>query len=192
MTKLMEWRMALERHTRKPRFSLLLALLAAGCASDPQQHLYVLAPAAHSLSDNAPGGTRPEVQLQPVLVPDYLDTTDILIRTGPNEVKASATAQWAERLSEGIAHALRADLAARLPDSRIELSPPTDGAARQIRVTVDSLDMWPDGHCVLVAHWIDGKQAGQGHFSAAAAAPVSDARRVSDLAGLVDQLAGRL
>jgi uncharacterized lipoprotein YmbA len=96
---------------------------------------------------------RPAIQLQPVTIPDYLDTTDILLRSGQNELKVSPTGRWAERLSDGLDHALMADLLIRLPGDQVTAAPPTSGSARQIRVTVEAFDVRPDGRCILTAAW---------------------------------------
>jgi len=179
-----------QKRTLFPRVCCLLAGLLPGCASEPPAHIYLLATPAESVADTPQSGA--DVQLQPVLIPDYLDTTDILLRTGPHQVKASVAGEWGERLSAGIAHALRADLAARLPEDRVTLGPPTDATAQQILLTVDALDMWPDGHCVLIAHWRTGVHAAQGAFAHAAAAQATDESRVALLAGLVEDLAKRI
>ena len=171
---------------------LLLSLLLTGCASSPPPRIYLLATQADHGENIMPDTTAPTLQVQPILIPDYLDTTDLLLRIGPHEVHASTTGQWGERLSAGIVHALRADLAARLPRDRVTLGPPIDGAAQQILVTVDALDMWPDGRCVLIAHWHTGKRRGQGMFKNTADVNASDEVRVANLAGLIAQLAARI
>ena len=53
--------------------------MVAACLSSPAPAIYVLSHAVDSTmqTNSAPGG--PAVQLQRVLVPDYLDTTDILL-----------------------------------------------------------------------------------------------------------------
>ena len=40
----------------------------------------------------------PVVELKPVSLPDYLNSTDILLRDGQNELTASPTGRWGERL----------------------------------------------------------------------------------------------
>ena len=172
--------------------SLLLCAILSGCASTPPPGIYLLAPQADASTTNAPASGAPALQLQRISLPDYLDTTDILMRTGPHELQASTTAQWGERLSAGIAHALRADLTARLPQDRITLEQSNDPSAQQILVTVDALDMWPDGHCVLDAHWQTGHRGGQGVFTTAADGHATDEMRVAKLAGLIAELAGRI
>jgi uncharacterized lipoprotein YmbA len=93
------------------------------------------------------------LQLQRVLVPDYLDTTDILLRVGTHELHESTSGRWGERLSLGITRALRADLAGQLALDVTSASEPGANFARQILVNVDAFDVWNDGRCVLIADW---------------------------------------
>jgi uncharacterized lipoprotein YmbA len=125
-------------------------------------------------------------------MPDYLDTTDIVLRYGPHQMKPSTTGEWGQRLSAGIAQTLRTDLAAFLPRDIVTLGPPIDGGARQVLVTVDALDMWPDGKCSLVAHWTAGGREGHGVFSVPANGKADDETRVASLAAAIQQLAGRI
>jgi uncharacterized lipoprotein YmbA len=138
------------------RVVVLGALIAviAGCISHPRPpNIYVLSNAENSLSATTAAVAGPVLQLQPVLIPDYLDTTDIRLRIGQHELRSSATGRWGERLSSGIAHALRADLAARLPLDMVILAQPAEKSVRQLLITVDAFDVWADGHCVLSANW---------------------------------------
>ena len=173
---------------RLPQPSPFLALLVLGCAATPPPRVYLLSPPAQNLAEPRAGA----VQLKSVILPDYLDTTDMMLRIAPHEVQVSATAQWAERLSAGITRALRADLTARMPGTRVAAGQPIDGAASRLLVTIDALDMWPDGSCVLAAHWAVGTLAGQGQFTVPASDHPTDERRVADLAALIDRLAARI
>jgi uncharacterized lipoprotein YmbA len=133
-----------------------------------------------------------------VLVPDYLDTTDILLRDGRNEIKVDPTGRWGERLSDGLTQALAADLAARLPRESVVLDA-SDRAGRRLLVSVQALDLWPDGHCVMAADWSlvepGAKTAaitGSGRFDTGAVADMSsasDANRVDAIARTVAKLA---
>jgi uncharacterized protein len=131
-----------------------LISITAGCISHRErQHVYAL-DAALDTTRNAEADLRgPELQLQRVLVPDYLDTTDILLRVGTHEIRESSSGRFGERLSLGITHALRSDLAVRLPLDTIALAQPAEKSARQILVTVDVFDVWQNGRCVLAANW---------------------------------------
>ena len=130
-----------------------LTCVVAGCMSGRARQIYVLSDPVDTPPDNKAVVGRTELQLERVLVPDYLDTTDILSRVGEHELHASSSGRWGERLSSGIMHALWADLAIRLPQDGVTLARPAERSARQILVTVDAFDVWPNGHCVLAANW---------------------------------------
>ncbi len=179
-----------------------LACIGAGCMSHREhQHLYAL-DAALDTPRNAEAALKgPELQLQRVLVPDYLDTTDLLLRVGTHEIRESSTGRFGERLSVGITHALRSDLAVRLPLDSITLAHPAEESARQILVTVNEFDVWQNGRCVLTANWsILGADrrgvltADRGTFITAPAGDgiSNDAATVSAMADAVRQLADRI
>jgi uncharacterized lipoprotein YmbA len=148
----------------------------------------------------APNTMTPKQRLEVrrILVPDYLDGTDILMRSGSDEVKASATGRWGERLSVGVTRALRADLAARLPQYSI-VQDGSSNPQRQLRITIDALDLWPNGRCVLAANWSFVDQdstvpvtSGSGTFdslNAGATATVTDASLVESVARTLGKLA---
>jgi uncharacterized lipoprotein YmbA len=131
---------------------LVLNSVVAACISSPEPATYVLSHAVDFTmeTDSASG---PVVQLRRVLVPDYLDTTDILERVGQYRLKSSSTGRWGERLSLGMTHALGSDLAIGLPTNRVTFGHPAEKSVRQIVVSVDRFDVWGDGHCVLTANW---------------------------------------
>lgn len=133
---------------------LALMILVAGCGSSPETRIYVLgdppAPAANASTLSG----RPVIRLLPVSVPDYVDTQDILFRGGQNEVTASQTGRWAERLSVGMTHALFAALGTRLPAANIVAADrPIIPPVQQIQVDVESLEIRPDGRCLVIARW---------------------------------------
>jgi uncharacterized lipoprotein YmbA len=180
----------------RPVVIALLSLIA-GCASHPSRNIYVLNSASDSSVSGGGANAAPTLHLERVLVPDYLDTTDILLRVDEHELQASRSGHWGERLSAGIAHALRADLAARLPMETVVLGRTADRSARQILVTVDAFDVWADGHCILKANWSleTGNRVvlknGYGTFTVpvAGGAAGGDGAIVSSMANAVSQLA---
>ena len=133
--------------------SVALTSVVAGCTSGRPRQIYVLTDAVDTPMDNKAAVGRTELQLERVMVPDYLDTTEILSRAGEHELQSSASGRWAERLSLGIMHALWADLAIRLPQDRVVFARAPEKSAEQILVNVDAFDVWPNGHCVLAANW---------------------------------------
>jgi uncharacterized lipoprotein YmbA len=182
---------------------LALFLGVAGCSSGPPVRIFVLTPPltpAVALTPplRSPSGSTEQLEVRRVLVPDYLDTTDILLREGRNEVKPSSTGRWGERLSEGLTHALAAELAVRLPSGSVVLDA-SSKPQRQLLINVQALDLWPDGRCVLAASWSivnrDPPRAtatGSGSFDTAPAAggfAAGDARLVEAVARTVRKLA---
>jgi uncharacterized lipoprotein YmbA len=139
----------------KKRTALCLTLLLALCActSGPPIRTFVLAPALQAVGPSPmPTSSPGRIVIRRVLVPDYLDTTDIVVREGNNEVKASHTGKWGERLSQGLTHALAADLATRLPSNILVLDS-SNTEDRQLLINVNGLDLWQDGRCVISATW---------------------------------------
>ncbi len=139
---------------KRPLSFLPVILVAcASCSSGPPRSIYSLSAPVDTAAGISNVTARPAIELQRVSVPDYLDTTDIILRTRGNELKVSATGRWAERLSEGLNHALMADLVVRLPGDQITAAPPNRRMERQILVTIEAFDIEPDRRCVLTAAW---------------------------------------
>jgi uncharacterized lipoprotein YmbA len=176
---------------------LLICLVA--CASEPPLRTYLLTPPLGSAA-LTPKTALPTARIvvPRVLIPDYLDTTDILLRDGSNEVTVSATGQWGERLSHGLTRALAADLAARLPFDEVLLET-SSSAQRQVLINVNALDLWPDGRCAIAASWTIVDQAashavasGSGTFTSSLSGRLmggDDARLVDAIARAVGKLA---
>ena len=131
---------------------VVLLLCLGACSSAPPLRIYLLTPPLQ-LAAPAPTPASPtaHIAIRRVLVPDYLDTTDILLRDGTNEVKVSTTGRWGERLSYGLTRALAADLGSRLPSALVSLE--ASDSKRQVLVNVNALDIWPDGRCAMAASW---------------------------------------
>jgi uncharacterized protein len=127
-----------------------LTCVLASCASEPARRLYILGSPFDSTDTAA---NAPVVRLRRVLLPDYLDSTDIVWRAGRHQLQTSPTGRWGERLSLGITQALAADLMVKLPQDRVVWNDPGQKSAREILVDVEGFDVWPDGHCVLSATW---------------------------------------
>jgi uncharacterized protein len=145
---------------RRPLRAARLALLGAAClvldacgSSAPPPALYVLGAAPEAVAAVAPQAGLPVVEVKPVGVPDYLDTTDLLVRRGNGQVVPSQAGRWGERLSAGLTRALAASLAARLPRMAVTATPPVGRPARQVLVDVGSFEARAHGEVVLVARW---------------------------------------
>ncbi len=122
-----------------------------GCGSYPLPKIYVLGDAEPAMARPAAGGGA-DIELKPVRVPDYLDSTDIIRRVGANQVVASPGGQWGERLSVGITRDLIATLSRLMPDVTFE--PRTgDRPARKLEISIERFEIASDGRCDLTARW---------------------------------------
>jgi uncharacterized lipoprotein YmbA len=186
----------------KSCLTLAALVILIGCSSSPLPRTYVLSAPADPVAGVHNEAGRPVVELATVSMPDYLDSSDILLRDGRNELKPSATGKWGERLSVGITHALEVSLGRRLPGILVTHTPMSGQPTRRLLVDVAAFDFQPDGRCVLTARWtVSGSDpqtvaiAEQGTFVTIAptsAGAFADSAVVSAMAAAVDQLADRM
>jgi uncharacterized protein len=143
---------------RRGAWSALLSLGAAaslllvGCArGGPPPALYVLGAMPPAMTATTSEAGLAVVEVTEVKVPDYLDTTDLIVRSFGRLIP-SATGRWGERLSVGMTRALAASLAARLPRMVVTTARPA-APARRILVDVEAFEAQSDGSVVLAASW---------------------------------------
>lgn len=136
------------------------ALTVAACgAVGPSPKTYVLGPPPTvDEATTAPLLGQPVIEIERVLMPDYLDGSDILVRGSANLVEASRTGRWRERLSVGVGHALAAGLSRRLPEFVIATSAPPETPACELRLDVQAFEADASGRVVFAAQWrvLDG------------------------------------
>jgi len=133
--------------------TLALLALSACSAAGPPPRIYVLGDAPPARSVSVSQLAEPVVEVKPVLVPDYLDTTDILTRRAGGQMMASRTARWGERLSIGVQRAVAQSLAARLPLLAVVTPPPLESPWRQVLIDIDAFAAQSDGTCILAGRW---------------------------------------
>jgi uncharacterized lipoprotein YmbA len=132
--------------------AIALALAACGSGGSVPQ-LYVLGEPAPAATEIVSQAQAPVLEVRPVRVPDYLDTTDIVTRGSGGLVIASQEGRWGERLSVGLTRAVAARLASRLPGLAVRQSSPLRAPRWQVRIAVEALDVRPDGASTLAATW---------------------------------------
>ena len=112
--------------------TLAVSLGLASCAvTDPTQY-YTLgqAPARSaestaraSIARRSAAGAAVGIGVGPVIVPGYLDRSQIVTRRGTDHVELSMFHRWAEPLEDGIARVLAEEIGARVPTERIVMFP---------------------------------------------------------------------
>ena len=188
------------RHVATAPFLVLVGAACLGLAAcslpGPAPAVYVLGPLPSAKPTVLSQTGMPVVEVKRVQVPDYLDTTDIVERSG-NQLIPSSTGRWGERLSLGMTRALIAALSARLPGVVVTASPVTR-PSRQILVDAVAFEVTPDHQVLFVARWtVLGTASPQVHGAeqTSLVEKVSgdgDGAIVAAMSKAVDDLAGRL
>jgi uncharacterized protein len=132
-------------------FLIFLIALVSGCGSTPASRFYTLSAGA------APAATplNLSVVVGPVSVPAVVDRPQIVVTTGPNQVRLEEFNRWAAPLQNGIARVVAENLVTMLGTPRVTLSPQTLSADADYRaaIEVQSFESAPGESAVLDAVW---------------------------------------
>lgn len=131
--------------------AVLTALAVAACAAQPLRLYTLNDPAAMGPSGMLRPGA-PVIEVDRLILPDYLDTVDILVRRG-NVLERSDGARWASRLSILATNLLSARLATRVPDALVTDHWRGTAPDYRIMVQVTGLDVTSGGVASLDAYW---------------------------------------
>ncbi|MCX5616394.1 PqiC family protein [Bombella sp. TMW 2.2559] len=126
--------------------------LLAGCAS-PQLYIYTLGIPLHT--DTKSLQVSPQttvVQVNRVVMPDYLDCQDIITRQG-EEIRRSPNSRWASRLSLGVTDLITNEVAATQRNALFTDQPLAQSADMQVMIAISEFDVDISGHAILNAHW---------------------------------------
>ena len=111
----------------------IFAGLAAGCASSPVTRFYTLSAAA------APAATSSQlsVVVGPVSVPAVVDRPQIVVTTGPNQVRLEEFNRWASPLQNNISRVVAENLVAMLGTPRVILFSQPLGVDADYRAAIE-------------------------------------------------------
>jgi uncharacterized protein len=128
-----------------------LIILTPGCGSPPASHFYTLSAAA------APAATplNISVVVGPVSIPAIVDRPQIVVTTGPNQVRVEEFNRWAAPLQNGIARVVAENLVAMLGTPRVTLSSQILGTDADYRavIEVQGFESSPGETATLDAVW---------------------------------------
>lgn len=133
--------------------SLLLLALVAGCSGTAKDtRLYVLGPVA-AAAPAATGG--PAVVVAAVRLPQYLDRSQIVTRSGDNRLELAEFDLWGGNLRQDLTRVLAENLSRLLGSERVVAAPHSLSAPAAFRVEVEVLafERGPDGRVRLAAKW---------------------------------------
>ncbi len=117
------------------RIWIAALLLAAACGSTPKETFYTLSPGPGPLP--AASASSVSVYVGPVSVPDSVDRTPMVLRTGPTQVEIDDLHRWAEPLKTGIPRALAEMLMRVLGTPRVLAGRQSSAGVVDFRVAVD-------------------------------------------------------
>ena len=111
----------------------IFAGLTAGCASSPVTRFYTLSAAA------APAATSSQlsVVVGPVSVPAVVDRPQIVVTTGPNQVRLEEFNRWASPLQNNISRVVAENLVAMLGTPRVILFSQPLGVDADYRAAIE-------------------------------------------------------
>ncbi len=130
---------------------LLLALMLTACSSAPVKVQYYLLDEVSSemTQTDASPQTKMTVSLDKLRLAKYLRQNKLTILDG-NQLYFANQHLWAEKLEQGLAHALAADLAAQSAISLLQQNDPGfEQAALSVQLKIDHLAATQDGRVIL-------------------------------------------
>jgi len=114
---------------------LAASLILAACGSTPKESYYTLsAPPAPA---PAAGASAVSVTIGPVVVPEAVDRSPMVVRTGPNEVAIDDLHRWVEPLKSAIPRALAELLMRDLGTPNVLAGRSAMGTKADYRVAID-------------------------------------------------------
>ena len=181
-----------------------LGMLVAGCVSSPESRFFTL----NATLNHAVESSSLSVVVGPVSVPAAVDRPQIVVSTGPNQVRVDDYNRWASPLQSNISRVVADNLGSILGTPRVTVFPQASSATAdyQAAVEVQSFGSALGEAATLDAVWTvrrikDGKlrvgrttvrePASERGYDALAAAHSRAAARLSqDIAGAVRALDG--
>jgi uncharacterized lipoprotein YmbA len=110
-----------------------VVILGAGCGPTPPTHFYTLG----AVPGPAATPSALSVAVGPVTVPASVDRPEIVVSTGPNQVRLEQFDQWASPLQNNIARVVAENLVAMLGTPRVTMSPQTLAAGVDYRAVIE-------------------------------------------------------
>ena len=144
----------MKRVSRRKNAAVIAVLtLVGGCISSPIPHTYVLGAPQGAMARENSRSNADRIQIERIAVPDYLDSTNIMVRDGAQGLTSSETGRWGERLAIVLRGALATDLRLRLPHIFVTTTRDSDPSDRFLVISISGWDVYRDGRCVLTASW---------------------------------------
>lgn len=119
------------------RIWVAAGVVLAACGSTPKENFYTLSPAPAHAALPAASASAVSVYVGPVSVPEAVDRTPMVLRTGASQVEIDDLHRWVEPLKTGIPRALAEMLMRELGTPRVLAGRGAAGAPPDYRVAID-------------------------------------------------------
>ena len=131
--------MKARRATRKAHgfVLLLVAAILAACGGAPVHESFYTLSLPASGGAAMPSSASPAIFVGPVSVPEAVDRTQMVLRTGANEVEISEQYRWAEPLKNAIPRVIGETLSRELGTSRVLTSRSAAALPVDYRVAIE-------------------------------------------------------
>ena len=181
-------------------FTVTLLLLVAACGSSPKTDFYMLNADHGALMEAANTDTGPAVGVWQVMLPGYMDRSEIVTRDNEYQIKMADFSWWAGNLENNMTLLIAAELGQGLLSNRILASPWESYRIHdyQVKIRVLRFDGPLGGEIVLRGVWSLLDAAGQNELSGevfefkANAVDSTYKEMVATMSQLTVQLAGQL
>lgn len=103
----------------------LAAIFSAGCTRSQTPRFYTLTPMLQDESSSKRGSPalNPVIGIGPVTIADYLDQSDLVTRTGDNQLLKAEYDRWAGSFKDDFVNVLAENIGFMVPTERIYLYP---------------------------------------------------------------------
>ena len=135
---------------------LVLFLLLTGCGTSPKINFYMLNAPSEFKPVKEDNVKREVIAVWAVRLPDYLDRSEIVVRSSPYEVVVSDFSWWAGDLRQNITNLLANELGQRLQTNKIIATTWGDRCKKdfQIKTYVDRFDGELGGNVIFKGVWV--------------------------------------
>ena len=140
------------------RSAVLVLVLVAGCGLAPQEdpsRFYTLSalPARDGTGERLRGVV---IGIGPIVLPAYLERSEMVTRVAPNRLEFSPTERWAEPLRRDVGRVLAVDIDLLTGADQVLTFPWFGGGQPDyiVELTVQRFERTSDGTTQLVATWV--------------------------------------
>lgn len=125
------------RHAAPLMLGFVAAMLLSACGGTPVHESFYTLSTPQTSSSSATLSDHPSIYVGPVSVPEAVDRTQMVLRTGANEVEISEQYRWAEPLKSAIPRVVGETLSRELGTSRVLTSRQAAALPVDYRVAIE-------------------------------------------------------